>query len=91
MSKRTYLQGEERRKINRSVWLSEDEAERLAKLATAVGKSNSELARLGVLQVLAKFESTGSVDLGNEVVELQPDLFGNIVVKTKQMEAGQPA
>lgn len=68
-TKRAYLQGEERRKVGKSVWLSEAEAERLEKIAREAGKSESQLARLALLQVLAKIEATSAVVLDDQIVE----------------------
>jgi hypothetical protein len=86
MVKRTYLKGSDARKINRVVRLSKAEAGRLASVADAVGKSDSELARDVLLAVLSRFESTGAIELGGEVINLQPALFGGMASMTQSRE-----
>lgn len=81
--KRTYRQGEGRGRVGQSIWLSEAEAQKLAAIAQASGLSKGELMRAGLVTVLARFESTGAIELSDgRVVEIQPDLFGGVMVKT---------
>lgn len=87
MAKREYLKGEDARKIVKTMRLSEAEAGKLATVADAVGKSDSELARDVLLAVLSKFETTGAIELGGEVITLQPALFGGMAAKTQTREA----
>lgn len=90
--KRTYRQGEKRAKVGQSVWLSEDEAQRLAAVAQAAGLSKGELVRASLIKVLAKFESTGAIELSDgRLLEIKPGLFGDVEVKTTEAGAGQPA
>lgn len=90
--KRTYRQGEKRGKFSQSVWLSEDEAQKLAAIARASGLSKGELVRTSMLKVLAKFESTGSIELSDgRLLEIKPGLFGDVEVKTTQGGAEQSA
>lgn len=90
MAKRKYLQGEARRKINRSVWLSEAEAEWLRELAKKTGKSESQLARLAVLKVLADVQSTAAIVTDDGIVAAQPMLFEPVsfAPMTTEMGAG---
>lgn len=90
MAKREYRKDADARNVIRAMRLSEAEAGKLATVADAVGMADSELTRRVVLAVLAKFESTGAIELGGEVITIQPALFGNIT-KTTKVEAGVPA
>lgn len=90
MAKREYRKDGDARKVVKTMRLSKAEANKLASVAEAVGMNDSELARNVLLKVLGKFESTGVIELGGEVITIQPALFGNIT-KTTKVEAGVPA
>jgi hypothetical protein len=87
MAKRAYLQGEKRRKFGKSVWLSEDEAKQLEGLARQHGKSESDLARLALLKVMADIGSTAAVVTEDAIIDAQPMLFA----KTIETGAGKAA